>query len=97
MLERGMTKLSAMACSIGVSESAISRWRSGGSMTVTNVITVCAALDISSDWFLLGRGNMNLHRGSHVLSYPDIAKSVSKLTPQARSDLSRFLCALVQP
>jgi transcriptional regulator with XRE-family HTH domain len=96
MLKRGMCKLSAMACSVGVSESAISRWRSGGAMTLSNVAAVCNALDISADWLVLGRGDMNLHRACHVLESPDLARSVSELSPQARIALHRFLRALVE-
>lgn len=59
MRHRGFNKLSVLAHRLGVTESAVSRWRGQGNMTVTNVTAVCAALDVSADWLLLGRGAMD--------------------------------------
>lgn len=56
MRYRGFNKLSVLAHHLGVTESAVSRWRGQGNMTVHNVIAVCDVLDVSADWLLLGRG-----------------------------------------
>lgn len=64
-------------------------------MTVGNVAIVCQALDISADWLVLGRGNMDMHLGGGVREYPHIARHVAKLSPHARQQLHHFLAALV--
>lgn len=33
-------------------------------MTLVNVIALCEYLDVSADWLLLGRGDMEQHRQS---------------------------------
>lgn len=58
MRHRGFNKLSVLAHHLGVTESAVSRWRGQGNMTVNNIIAVCDVLDVSADWLLLGRGAM---------------------------------------
>jgi hypothetical protein len=93
--QRGMRKLSVVACSIGVTESAVSRWRSGGAMTLGNIANVCLALDISADWLVLGRGHMDMHLAGAAHGFPHITRSVAKLSPHARRQLHHFLTALV--
>lgn len=91
MNRRGLTKLSAMAATMGVTESAVSRWRHGGKMTVDNVTVLCDVLDISMDWLLLGRGDMEQHKPSVGQIHPHIAHAVARLKPRAREHLSMFL------
>lgn len=88
---RGLTKLSAMSAAVGVTESAICRWRQGGTMSIENVTTLCRVLDISIDWFLLGRGHMEQHIAAPLPVYPRIAKAVAGMKPQVREYLSLFL------
>lgn len=95
--QRGMGKLSVVACAVGVTESAVSRWRSGGAMTLGNVVTICQTLDISADWFVLGRGHMDMHMSGSVRGFPHIARHIAKLSPRARQQLNHFLAALVDP
>jgi len=95
--QRGMGKLSVVACAVGVTESAVSRWRNGGMMTVRNVAVVCQALDISADWLVLGRGDMDMHLSGAPRGFPHIARHLSKLSPLARKRLCHFLAALVEP
>jgi hypothetical protein len=90
-----MGKLSVVACAVGVTESAVSRWRSGGSMTLGNVAIVCQQLDISADWLVLGRGHMDMHLGDEVAVFPHIARNLARLSPHARLELNHFLEALV--
>jgi plasmid maintenance system antidote protein VapI len=61
---RGFRKQLALAASIGVHESAITRWKDGGAITLPNALRLCSVLDISLDWLLLGRGSMDSHRVS---------------------------------
>lgn len=58
---RGVTKMMSLAADLGVDESAISRWRRGGAMTLQHAAMVCRLLDVSMDWLILGRGEMDLH------------------------------------
>ena len=91
-----MRKLSVMATCVGVSESAVSRWRGGGPMTLENVTSVCLALNISADWLVLGRGHMDLHIQQDVAAYQEIAREVSRLTADARDRLRHFLVAVAK-
>lgn len=88
MGQRRINKHCALAAAMGVSESAVSRWCQGGPMTLTNVIALCQYLDVSADWLLLGRGDMEQHRQSATwpaeLPFPD-------LCDRARAHLIRVL------
>jgi transcriptional regulator with XRE-family HTH domain len=71
---RGVRKLYALAVELGVDESALSRWRQGRSITLANAVTLCQTLDISLDWLLLGRGDMDAHQPSdHETRRPNFA------------------------
>jgi len=94
MRVRGLTKLSAMAAAVGVTESAISRWCHDGPMTIENVVVVCAVLEMSIDWFLLGRGDMDQHHADMLASHPPIARAIARMKPHAREYLSRFLSSV---
>ena len=58
---RNIKKMYVLAIEVGVNESAISRWRKGAPIATDNVIKLCQALDISADWLLLARGNIDQH------------------------------------
>ena len=58
---RDIKKMYVLAIEIGVNESAISRWRKGAPIATDNVIKLCQTLDISADWLLLARGNIDQH------------------------------------
>jgi transcriptional regulator with XRE-family HTH domain len=94
MAARRVPKLSAMAAELGVSESAISRWRHNGSMTVDNVEAVCRILDISADWLLLARGSMDLHK--YIGADPDmrLSAALKRMTTVAQEHLLSFLLAI---
>jgi transcriptional regulator with XRE-family HTH domain len=73
MIERGerlkfalqkqrVPKLLSLAIELGVDESTICRWTKGGNISLANIVKLCKTLDISADWLLLGRGNMNNHK-----------------------------------
>lgn len=60
---RNVKKMYVLAIELGVNESAISRWRKGQPITMDNAINLCRALDVSADWLILGRGNVDQHNG----------------------------------
>jgi hypothetical protein len=59
---RGVRKQHALAFQLKVHESAITRWKANQPLSLENAIALCAALDISLDWLLLGRGTMDSHK-----------------------------------
>ena len=59
---RCIRKIYPLAISIGVDESAISRWRRGRPPSIENVVKLCDVLDLSVDWLLTGRGEMQAAR-----------------------------------
>ncbi len=58
---RGIHKQMALAVQLGVDESAISRWQRDAGLSLTHAARLCEALDISLDWLILDRGDMDLH------------------------------------
>jgi len=59
---RGIKKMYVFAMELAVSESTVSRWKTGAPITVENLIRLCGRIDISVDWLLLGRGHMDGHQ-----------------------------------
>lgn len=53
-----------LANAIGVEESTISRWLSGGNIKMIHLIRLSEYLDVSVDWLILGRGTPLQHRDS---------------------------------
>lgn len=95
MHARGVYKLSVLAALLGVTESAVSRWRHSGAMTVENVTSMCIALDISVDWFLTGRGHMDMHKAAASNASSLIAALAEKLRPHVREQLEGLLHAVI--
>lgn len=93
MAARGVFKLSVIAVAVGVSESAVSRWRKGEPLTLLNAVRLCDVLDVSLDWLLLGRGSMDSHHSSVfcTTSHRDL---LGKLPPNTRKLLEAFLASL---
>ena len=59
---RGVKKMLNLALDLGVDESAISRWKNGGSMSLDSAARLARVLDVSLDWIVLGRGEMEHHK-----------------------------------
>lgn len=95
MRTRGLYKLSVLAALLGVTESAVSRWRHNGKMTVENVTSLCVALDISIDWFLTGRGHMDMHKTAESSTPSLIATLAEGLRPHVREQLEGLLHAVI--
>jgi transcriptional regulator with XRE-family HTH domain len=100
---RGVRKQQAFAFQLKVHESAITRWKANRSLSLDNAIAVCAALDISLDWLLLGRGTMDLHKISETTAVPaedghlatPFAHLSHLLTKQTNECLQSFIISLV--
>ena len=59
---RGVRKQQALAAELNVHESAVTRWKENKQISLDNAVALAAALDVSLDWLLLGRGSMDAHR-----------------------------------
>ena len=58
---RRLPKMTSLAAELGVDESAISRWRKDGAISLHSASRLCEVLDISLDWLVLGRGDIEGH------------------------------------
>lgn len=93
---RKVPKHYALAVEIGVDESAISRWKKDGSISTDHVARLCQALDISADWLLLGRGNMDSHKQFSVSAAErQLITPLRTLPPGSADHLARFLASVV--
>jgi transcriptional regulator with XRE-family HTH domain len=90
---RGVTKMMSLAADLGVDESAVSRWRRGGAMSLHHAAMICDLLDVSMDWLVLGRGEMDLHHTPALR--PDELTLVTSLRrfPQTPHLLNRLIGA----
>ena len=61
---RSVRKQQALAAELNVHESAITRWKEDKPISLNSAVALGAALDISLDWLLLGRGTMDAHRNT---------------------------------
>jgi transcriptional regulator with XRE-family HTH domain len=68
---RGMRKQHALAFTLGVNESTVTRWKNDGPMSLDSAIALCEALDMSLDWFLVGLGSIDRHTARPDMSTVD--------------------------
>lgn len=83
MAARGIRKQIVLAAELGVNESAVSRWQQGLGLSLEHAARLCITLDISLDWLVLGRGDMDQHRTATAEAprHAMIAVSESMPTP----------------
>lgn len=94
---RGISKMMALALDLDVHESAISRWRKGGPMSLENAARISEVLDISLDWLVLGRGDMDGHTTESLVSEEfELVQIVRKLRRTARVHLLALLDDVTQ-
>lgn len=77
MKARGHNKSLALAVTLGVNESTISRWKQSGNISIDNAIKLVNALDISLDWLFLNTTKQKSH--FHDVSNEDIEHAKLKL------------------
>jgi transcriptional regulator with XRE-family HTH domain len=101
---RGMQKQHALAYTLGVNESTVTRWKSDGPMSLESAIALCGVLNISLDWFLAGHGSMDRHttsseagaeRNDPLQSAFDKAAAI--MSAQSKSLLIAFIDSMVPP
>jgi len=91
---RAVRKQHALASALGVHESAITRWKEDGAMSLDNAIALCRELDLSADWLLLGIGHMDQHRARDEIGavYSEL---FGVLSPAAAATLMKFIKLIV--
>ncbi len=88
----------ALALDLDVHESAISRWRKGGSMSLENAARISEVLNISLDWLVLGRGEMDAHTTVGLASEEfELIQIVRRLRSTAVAHLMALLNDLAPP
>jgi plasmid maintenance system antidote protein VapI len=94
---RSVRKQQALAAELDVHESAITRWKENKSMSLDNAVALGAALDVSLDWLLLGRGTINSHR--QAPGENDVLRRIgSLLGPRSLAQLLMLLeCMAAEP
>jgi transcriptional regulator with XRE-family HTH domain len=105
LVARGIRKQMALAAELGVGESAISRWQRDESLSLSNAARICEALDISLDWFVLGRGDMNLHKqlepearnGDASATTPSLPASVRNAIDNLANVIGQELISMSEP
>jgi transcriptional regulator with XRE-family HTH domain len=95
---RGISKMMALALDLDVHESAISRWRKGGPMSLENAARISEVLDISLDWLVLGRGEMDAHSAENLASEEfELVQIARKLRRNTLRRLLALLDDMTQP
>lgn len=92
---RGVRKHFSLAVDIGVDQSTLCRWTKGSPLSLDNAVKFCEVLDISLDWLLLGRGDVEQHkpRGVTAEEWALVAR-LRRLPPEAVRSLSEHVAAL---
>ena len=87
LAKRGVRKQQALAAELEVHESAITRWKENKEMSLANAVALSAALDISLDWLLLGRGTIDSHKAASAPPADDgtLRRIASRLGPRSLS------------
>ena len=104
---RGLRLSAAMAASglmyncqvcydLGVTESSLSRWRSGGPMSVSMAVKLAHLLGVSVDWLITGRAGTSDARQSSGRQENEIAMLFSTVSPSDRQLILELSCALLQ-
>ena len=96
MIIRGHRKAMALAADLNISPAAITKWTQGHAMSVDHACNLARVLDISLDWFLMGRNGPDWLLPDHLTEVeldligelrarpPRIAKLLITLTREIR-------------
>ncbi len=88
--ERGVRKLYALAVEIGVDESALSRWKKDGAISLPSAARLSQALDVSLDWLILGRGHMDAHRSGPTHPFESLTSDEADRLKVILEELTRL-------
>jgi transcriptional regulator with XRE-family HTH domain len=100
---RRIRKQHALASALKVHESAITRWKEDGNLSLENAIALCQELDVSADWLLLGLGHMDQHKSNAISTASNISPPTdalselqSLLTQQSMTTLLSFIKSITE-
>ncbi|MFL6858273.1 MAG: helix-turn-helix domain-containing protein [Allosphingosinicella sp.] len=89
---RGVGKLYGLALDLGVDQSTISRWTTGGAMSLDHAAALCDRLNLSLDWLVFGRGGMDPRgRGEIIEAIADLLDSFEPEVVASFLTLSRAI------
>lgn len=92
---RKVRKVYPLALELGVNESCISRWRRDGAISTDNAVRLCRILDVSLDWLLCGRGQMDQHKGRSISDEEYAMIEALRLLPgEARYSILNLFAAI---
>lgn len=95
---RNYSKMWSLAQDLDVDESAISRWKRGGSMSLDHARRICLVLDVSMDWLILGRGDIEGHKVVGAsLEERRLISSLRALPPEATDLLNSLVAVATKP
>lgn len=77
----GRTYNCQLSYELGVTESSLSRWRSGGPMSVSMAIAIAQKLGVSIDWLILGKTNGMEEVDYDLSDFQEIATLFTTLSP----------------
>jgi hypothetical protein len=91
---RGVRKLYGLAIDLGVDQSALSRWKHGGAMSLEHAAELCRHLSISMDWLVLGIGDMEL--GKDNAEAPQVWRQLRAMPPRLQDSVLTIIVALTE-
>jgi transcriptional regulator with XRE-family HTH domain len=94
MLARGLTYNCQVCYDLGVTESSLSRWRSGGPISVAMAVALASRLDVTVDWLVRGRSGQ--HSATARSDFDALSVLFARLWPTDRLLLLSLSRALAQ-
>jgi len=94
--KRGYNKFTSLAAAMGVSESTISRWAAGESISIENAIKLCDEMDISMDWLFRSAERLEAAQSDPAASerLAELPKFLNELPADALEHLRKFILSL---
>ena len=89
---RGRVKAMALAHALNVSESTVSRWRKGESISIMHAVDLCRYLNVSMDWLFLGHqfGNES-YPTAHTRIAIEIQRNIQEHSPRIGNAILNLL------
>ncbi|MCB8836510.1 helix-turn-helix domain-containing protein [Aurantimonas sp. VKM B-3413] len=96
--KRGISKLYALAADLNVDQSTVSRWTTGGRMSLDHSVALALHLNLSLDWLILGRGQMEIDARSDdpAAAHPDRVRQLTPILAELPAEILEPLAALAQ-
>lgn len=96
MVASGLTYNCQLCYDLGVTESSLSRWRSGGPMSASMAVGLAQLLDVSLDWLITGRVGAGKIDADDDSGFNEVMSLFAALSPGDRKLVLELSDALVQ-